>query len=115
MDAIVDLEHVTGTVLVQSNPIALLVEAGILFLAGIFGAVTSGVPLLILPMWLLSGFCVFLYFLIRTIRLKVAYEGDTIVVPMRACSYASADKFHKQLRNYLDRINHHKSSGSVRK
>ena len=34
----------------------------------------------------------------------ISYEGDSFIVPMKGCSYASADKFHKDLRNYLDRI-----------
>ena len=37
-------------------------------------------------------------------NIKISYEGDSFIVPMKGCSYASADKFHKDLRNYLDRI-----------
>ena len=44
------------------------------------------------------------YFVGRRIKLKISYEGDSFIVPMKGCSYASADKFHKDLRNYLDRI-----------
>lgn len=102
-DVVVNLEHVTGTVLMQNNPIGLIIGAVFMFLLGIIGA-AQGEPLIMLPFLFWAGLLVFLYFVGRRIKLKISYEGDSFIVPMKGCSYASADKFHKDLRNYLDRI-----------
>lgn len=102
-DAVIDLEHITGTVLLQSNPIILIIYAVIMFIVGIVAA-TAADGALIVPFWILGGIFIFLFFMGRRIQLKVSYEGDSFIVPMKGCSYANADKFHKDLRNYLDKI-----------
>lgn len=102
-DVIVDLEHITGTILLQNNPIILIVDAIIMFLLGIIFA-ANGEPALIILFWILAGIFAVGYFLKRVICLKVSHEGDSFIVPMKCCSYANADRFHKELRNYLDKI-----------
>ena len=103
MDAIVDLEKISGSVLVQKNPVGFLVLAGLSFILGI--CITAmGNPIGLIPAFIFTAALVLDYFLGRHIRIKISYEGDEIAIPMRGCSYATADKFHKQLRNYLDKI-----------
>lgn len=103
VDAIIDLQEITGTLLRQQNPIDLIIRAIVWLIAGLVGA-NAIHPVVFVIGLILAGICVFRWYFERTMVLDISFQGDRINVALQRCAYVDADRFHKELRRYLAQI-----------
>ncbi len=100
-NTVVDLKDITGTRVLQSSPIFLIVLAA-LQIIGFIGGIASEEAAIVVLSLIAAGIFVGLFFLLRGVIIQVHYPGGTTFVRMQNCSYATATNFHHQLRQYME-------------
>ncbi len=104
VDAIIDLKEISGTLLSQSNPIALLIIGILIALLGIGAAGGTGEVFLAIAGILVGGIFVIRWWLHRTVLMEISFQGDRVGIMLKGYSYETANQFHKALRGYLATI-----------
>lgn len=104
VDAIIDLKEISGTLLSQSNPIALLIIGILIALLGFGAAVGTGQAFLGIAGILVGGIFVIRWWLHRTVLMEISFQGDRVSIMLKGYSYETANQFHKELRGYLATI-----------
>lgn len=104
VDAIIDLKEISGTLLSQSNPVALLIIGILIALLGFGAAVGTGQAFLGIAGILVGGIFVIRWWLHRTVLMEISFQGDRVSIMLKGYSYETANQFHKELRGYLATI-----------
>ena len=104
VDAIIDLKEISGTLLSQSNPIALMVIGVLIALLGFGTAAMAVNPVPAIVGIIIGGISVIRWWLHRTVLMEISFQGDRISIMLKGYSYETANQFHKSLRGYLATI-----------
>ncbi len=104
VDAIIDLKEISGTLLSQSNPIALMVIGVLIALLGFGTAAMAVNPVPAIVGIIIGGIFVIRWWLHRTVLMEISFQGDRISIMLKGYSYETANQFHKSLRGYLATI-----------
>ena len=98
VDAIIDLKEISGTLLSQSNPIALMVIGVLIALLGFGTAAMAVNPVPAIVGIIIGGIFVIRWWLHRTVLMEISFQGDRISIMLKGYSYETANQFHKELR-----------------